>query len=294
MTDPVLLPVLHYPRIISLELDFKRGHGDMYDLERLEHVEQLAIFDPLLIDISPLAQMTTLARLELRSTGAVALRDLPYVHLTSLEFDYENVVDPESLSAFKALTKLQISGLADDTIVTHLATPRAKLERFGLWDARDLRNLNNLISLSAFDSLDFLLLSGAFKLTSIAGIEKWARTLTGIYLMAPFLEDAERLAALPRLRFINLSNTPIRDIAFMAQLSELWVLHVGGVQEGLPDLAPLRDLDKLQYLYLVGNSDVDLTPLAGKANLEISIANIRDRRVSGSAKLGRGSRILAY
>jgi Leucine-rich repeat (LRR) protein len=254
VTDPTLLPVLHYPRIKSLELFFRRGYGDIHDLARLADIERLEISDTLLTDISPLAEMTALTHLELYVTG----------------------ID-----------------LEDDTIAMHLAASRARLRRFGLWRARRVRNLDNLINVPALDSVDFLVLSDAVNLTSIAGIEKWAPTLTGIVLAAPSLKDAARLAALPHLKFINLSTTPIRDIAFMAQLSELWVLHIG-YREALPDLSPLRHLNNLNYLYLHGRGTVDLRPLAGNEDLEVNIADLKERRVLGSDNLGKGSTVVEY
>lgn len=254
VNDPILLPVIHYPRVDNLDLEFKRGFGELHYLAELTTVKNLGIHDPLLEDISPIAGMAALTTLELYRTSPL---------------------------------------LGDDSISMQLATSQAKVKRFALWTARKVRNLDNLSNLPAFASLDFLVLADAVSLTSIRGIEKWGQTLTGIVLAAPNLEDAERLASLPRLRFINFTGTPIQDISFVAQLRELWVFHVG-FREELPDLSPLRHLEKLEYLYLHGRGDVDLSPLAGKENLTVTISNLRARRVLGSADLGEGSMVVNY
>ena len=300
ISDPALLPALHYPRIMSLELDFKHGHGDIRDLARLTGVERLTISDPLLSDLSPLAEMSALDQLDLDITGGIFIRHLPS-QLTVLELmQYENVLDPQVLSEYDNLKKLQVgSSLSSppeivESITSCLAMSRARLERFGVWDATGTDNLSSLTSVPALDSLGFLLLGRALDLRSIAGIEKWSETLTGIVLNARFLNDAENLAALRRLNFINLATTPIHDIGFMSQLSHLWVLHLGGSTEELPNLAPLRDLGKLQYLYLYGSDDVDLTPLAGMEGLQINIANLKSRYILGASKLGKGSKIQSY
>jgi hypothetical protein len=79
----------------------------------------------------------------------------------------------------------------------------------------------------------------------------------------------------------------------MAELSHLEILHLGGAA-GLPDLAPLRHLDELHDLFLYGDDDVDLTPLAGKEGLEVTIMSLRERRVFGHDKLGRTSKVVAF
>jgi hypothetical protein len=303
ITDPALLPVLHYPRIASLALEFKRGCGDISELPTLAKLQRLTISDPLLSDLSPLGGMTALQELELRNTAKTSLQHLPK-QLTKLELtNYENIHDAKALSEFDNLKAFQVNaGKGSPSVVTgltssvtsHLSKSRARLGRFGVWNAASLVNLSLLINVPALDSLNFLLLGRAYSLESIAGIEKWAGTLTGIFLMAPHLKDSQRLAVLSRLEFANLSNTPIRDIGCMAQWPGLRTLHLGGSAVGVPNLAPLRDLGKLTRLFVHGEDDLDLRPLAGKEDLEISVANVNFRRIIGASELGEGSKVINY
>ena len=290
VTDPALLPVLHYPKIYSLSLNFPRGHGDISNVAQATEVERLQISDRLVRDLSPLAEMPKLRSVDLRVTGLVGLEDFAQNSVVELDFDYRNVGDPASLRSFKALKQLQIVGLRNAAALSDMLSPGLELYRFGLWDAEELEDLDGLLSLRALESLGFLLLSRCFRLRSISGIERWANTLTGMYLVAPSLEDVEKVGALPGIGFLNLHHTPVSDLSFITALAQLEVLHLGG--EGpLPDLAPLRGLDRLEYLFLWGNDDVDLTPLAGKDGLTVNLEGFAERRVYGQDKLGKHSRV---
>ena len=91
-----------------------------------------------------------------------------------------------------------------------------------------------------------------------------------------------------RVRFVNFSNTQLRDVSPLAELKSLKILYLGGFSfsdlsplvefknlESLilfstkvSDLSPLEELKKLEVLYLVDTPVSDLSPLAELKKLE--------------------------
>jgi hypothetical protein len=290
VNDPSLLPALRYPIIRSLILDLPRGYGDVSGLSQTVGIRRLILTDPKLVDISPIAAMTDLRHLELRSTGPITLADLAGIALESLELDYLRLTDSHSLGSFTHLETLQISRLHHLGELPNILSSQLKLRRFGLWDASRLGDLGALVRFGGFDSLEFLLLGRCLELRSIIGIEHWADTLTGLYLQAPNLEDVEEISSLPKLEFLNLHHTPINDLSFVANFPNLRILHIGGTGP-LPDLAPVMGLENLTDLFLWGEHDIDLRALAGKRDLSISVRMMLEGSVVGEGQLGKGSRV---
>jgi hypothetical protein len=138
--------------------------------------------------------------------------------------------------------------------------------------------------------LRFLLLGDCDNLEDITSIHQWANTLSGIYLQARNLKHYHPLGELQNLTFANLAWVPIMDLSFVANLSKLNLLHLGGSAK-LPDLEPLLALPELKHLFLYAGHDIDLMPLRGKENLTVHIRVPDHVKVRGAKFLGHGSRV---
>ncbi len=80
------------------------------------------------------------------------------------------------------------------------------------------------------------------------------------------VSDLAPLAGLSRLRRLYLGGTPVSDLAPLAGLTWLWELDLGGTP--VSDLAPLAGLTGLERLDLSGTPVSDLAPLAGLTELK--------------------------
>jgi hypothetical protein len=292
ITDPGLLPSLRFIQPQLLTLSFASGYGDISPIEPLGKLRYLSVRDPLLTRLAPLRECSALESLELWETGRIDLAELcECVNLKKLDFDYNSVGEPSTLRLFTQLDHIQILGMGSFEPIQEILPLETHLIRFGMWDARGLRDLSRMSSDSRLSKLTFLLLGGCRRLHSIAGIETWAETLTGIFLHAPRLHDYQLLGELGKLEFANLSFIPMKDLSFIKRLKKLQLLHLGG-KDPLPSLEPLQELPELTRLYLYGGDDIDLAPLAGKEGIKICIEKGRSRNVYGASLLGKGSTVI--
>ena len=292
VSDPVLLPVLRYPTIDSLSINFPRGHGDLRELAYSRGVRDLTILDPAVEDLSVLEHMHDLRRLILRATGKLDLRTMARKNdITSLDLGVRNVLHFDALKSFEKLRTLEISVLPDVFNIHKFLSPRLKLARFGLWNAITMEDLDELLDVPAIAHLNFLLLSNCRRLRTIEGIETLADTITGLFLSAPHLEDIARIKMLPKINFLNIHLTPLADLSFISPLTDLRILHLGGTGT-IPPLAPLRELQNLEHLFLWGDDGVDLTPLAGKEGLTVRNEGARNRQIRGGEDLGKDSKVV--
>lgn len=295
VNNPAQLTALrHLHDLAFLTLRFPDGHGDVSPLANVPRLEYLSISDQLLHDISPLSACGRLSVLELRQTGRVDLGELAGCHgLRGLDFDYESVVDPARVRHLVMLNNLQASSAHSFRQVQGILPPESRLIRFGLWDALEVGDLDDMRNARQLAEIQFLLLGRAYRLDRIAGIEAWSQTITGVYLQAPRLSDYEVIGSLRNLTFANLRSVPIKDLSFALSLPKLAFLHVGG-NYPLPDLGPLSALPELSHLYLYSSGEIDLRPLAGKECLTVHVARSQSRAVIGADQLGRGSKLQRF
>jgi hypothetical protein len=292
INDPARIPALRYLDPSSLSLFFDLGYGDISGIAGLANLTYLSVRDPLLRDLRPLQQCPNLESLELWETGTIDLTELVgCAKLTKLDFDYSSLIDPFALRSLVQLDNIQASGVNSFAPLRDAIPDNSALRRFGLWEASDMETLSELCADPRLGGLGFLLLGRCHKLQSISGIETWASTMTGIYLHASRLQDYEIIGQLTRLDFANISAVPITDLSFIRNLRELAILHLGGTSP-LPPLDALAELTNLNYLFLHGKDDVDLTPLAGKNDLRVRVANSHLRRIHGTGSLGPGVTVI--
>lgn len=266
------------------------GYGDLGFAERMPKLSALLVReDPALRDLSPLSSSTSLDHLLLANVGRPSLTPLAdIVNLRSLSLEDTRGMDLTPLRACHGLKRLLLGQLQDIAVLEHSLPPTVlSFLIIGncptLGDARILRRFEQLGQLRT-------LRLNACPLTDLVGIEWWADTLSDLSLRgASALTDLRPLRAMTRLNSLDLSETDVRDLTPLRELPNLAALHLRDFRD-LPELGPLTDLPELRYLCLAGSGEVDLTPLAGKPDLQVHL--VRRQRVRGADLLGPRSKIL--
>lgn len=283
--DPGLIVGLKHLKLSTLHCDFAHGYGYVDYLADQPELEHLIVRDRLLRDLSEVAEHPKLTSLTItRNTESVNIAPIGRCEsLRSLNLNWAAIEDVEQLGEIGQIQELDVeSPVMPSHVLPHLAKG-VRLKRFGLWQAIAAR-LDDLLTVPQLSELGFLLLGDAWRLESIAGIDRWANTMTGVYLQAEKLSDVTLLARLPKLTFANLKGTPVDSLEFTRNLTDLERLHIGG-SNVVPHLAPLRDRQSLRYLHIWGSGPVDLSGLAGATDLEVFIDNGRRRPVFGKERL---------
>jgi Leucine-rich repeat (LRR) protein len=228
-TDPTAPDML---RLTVLHIYGSLGITNLTGLECAANLQEMCIYDNLLVDLTPLAGLANLKGLSLKNNEISSL--MPLAGLANIEgLDVENN---------------QVSDL----------TPIAELRNLcALCVNRN--EISDLIPLTGLTKLSFLHLEGnpISDVKPLAGLT----ALTELNLACNAISDLTPLAELTNLNHLDLSESQIRDLAFLAGLTNLNYLDLS--QNQISDLAPLAGLTEMDYLYLNQNQISNLTPLAG-------------------------------
>jgi hypothetical protein len=284
--DPRVLPALGLLPITHLTCWFAHGYGNIDYVRSTPELRFFSVLDSKLNDLRPLAEQPELRELVLAEGGMpVDISPLGRCEaLGKVSLPFGSIAGEQQLQALRSLRVLEFSDDAPlNRVIPNLAQ-ELRLDRLGLRSARSVTELDELIAAPQLAQLNILLLGQADNLESIAGIDRWAETATGIYLRASRLTDVERLSSLKHLSFANLTDTPIKSLDFLRGNSSLNTLYIGGLYEPLPELAPLCDLPALLDLHIRGAGPVDLSGLAGSHGLHVEIEG-HGRAVHGLEKL---------
>jgi hypothetical protein len=252
----------------------------------MSDLTNFALLDSKLSSLAPLGEHPTLERLQLYSeTCRVDISPLSECQsLRAIDMPLRAVADNRQLRSLAHVRELHFS---DDALVPEILAnlgAESRLLRFGIWEARSVTGLGGLVTAPQLETLEFLLLADAYYLNSIAGVERWAETVTGILLEARKLTDVDRISSLPLLEFANLVGTPIRSLDFLRGNSRLARLHIGGMGQ-IPSLTPLCDISALRDLHIWGYGPVDVSELAGATNLTVHVMGNNRRSIHGREKL---------
>jgi NACHT domain len=206
------------------------------------------------------------ANLDLRKivlTQCASQLDLtPLARLPRLEdLEIDCIAEPPDLAWIGMIARLSVKC---ETLPPSYVFPAAT------W--LELRGCDGVVDLGILPAhpgvLQRLSLFGFRNLTSLSGIER-QRGLTMIELFeCGLLTDVAPLASIPALRAVTLELYRGEDV----------------------DLHPIGDLPELRKLSLMGNGPFDLTALAGKSGLVVSVP--MDAKVKGARKLGPGSEVI--
>jgi len=224
-----------------------------------------------LVDLTPLAELTQLQRLDLDGTGVTNLRPLkPLTQLQNLGLNGN--ADLVDLTPLVSLTQLRGLGL-NDTGVKDLGPLKSltQLQVLGLGGT----GVTDLGPLAALTQLHVLYLVGtrARDLSPLASLTQlWLLDLTGTRAT-----DLSPLASLTQLQVLDLTGTSVTDLGPLASLTQLQSLDMRGTCA--TDLRPLVSLVQLQRINLIGTGVTDLRPLRGLTQVIVYIEAARDIRI---------------
>ncbi len=269
-------------------------------------------------DPSNLARLTTLAALDAGSTDLDDLTALSRLEfLQVLWIDRTFVEDLGPLASLPRLRELDIS----DTVINDLS-PLAGMKRLQVVELSD-SFVNDISALSSSNRLTELnikntdvhslaLIDGFRNLTKITANGSQIRSLNDLQRGLPrlaqlFLSGAPlspdfSLRCCPNLAALSLDSDDLRDVRFLRDVPKLRSLVLGGT--GIDDIAPIAELESLQYLDLSRLSpNVRLRPLRNHRGLTHLIApdgtvvvpsNFRASASGDAAKAERNQLIRAY
>ncbi len=264
-TDEVLVSLSQLPEIRSLYF-----HGNTQ-----------------ITSLSPLAQLTELSSLEIRSLKPPSGEHLsiaPLAKCTELikvDFYATHITDVDALRSCPKLQDVSLYMADVDSLAFLAATPDvSSLNLYGFqhtfssYDSVSklsrLKELNiymntqatdaNLAVLSKLTTLRKVDMANSKEVTSLGFLTnchdmdeldaKWSRNLT----------DVSALRGMPYLTKVELDRTAIRDLNALAGKSYLNYLNIS--ETAVTDLSPLKDSLYLETLDLEESAVVDLTPLS--------------------------------
>lgn len=183
------------------------------------------------------------------------------------------------IKELRMLTALEISdarsltGLPDD-IFTHLT----KLECLNL-SGLSIEVLP--ISVYHLTELQKLILKGCSSIKRLRSLRRWRKLvvldLSGAVSFKNFPEASFR--SLPKLQFLDLSNTKISSLPFLRENAELMHLSVIGCQK-MSRLPSIKSLSKLQVLDLSGAGIEEFQDRSFKKNARLKILDLSGTTVS--------------
>ena len=303
------------------ELDaFGMGIRRLEGIEALSSLSSLNLHDNFVEDVSPLADLENLTRLNLRNNEIYDLDLINFdkiLHLPLEELSLRhNVFDLDDgrrirlvdISMLGELSGLRVLELRDNHIadigplagLEHLTYLDIRENRFDDIEAlRDLHSLeylnlreNQIKDLSPLEGLTELVYLNIHTTQIETGWEvlsNFTKLETLIMRDVSIAEQAEILAGLKKLTRLNMRNTDITEIYFTQNMVEMEVLDLRG--NLINHIAPLEHLLSLMEADLRGNRIDDIAPLSNL--IQLRSLNLRGNRVTDLSPLA-GLRDLRY
>ena len=231
----------------------------------------LSLRDRGIRDISSLSELTNLTYLDLAGNAVEDASCLSSLgSLEQLDLSGNPVSDISFLSGMERLRGLTLTGCR----VTDLS-PLAGLTGLSALYLTD-NPVRSFGSLTTLKSLSILAVSGTgFSDCSLVS----ELPLTEFYADRDRLQDVEKLAEVPTLVHLSLSETGITDIWFLSGLTGITWLELEG--NAITDLSPLSGLSGLAQCSLAGNNIEDIRPLSALGDLEY--LDLRRNRLTSEA-----------
>jgi internalin A len=242
--------------------------------------DELNLSGKLLLDLSPLLNLTNLRELNISNTQISNLEQLKHLDkLESLNVSSTQIIDLNSLESLNQLEDLDVSETqvmdlsplinltalqqlsVSNTQVSNL-TPLANLQALqelsvSNTQVSDLRPLTNLIALQQL-YVENTQVSDLTPLTNLQALKHLSVNKTQVSDLTP-------LTNLTALQYLDVNNTQVSDLTPLTHLTALEYLYVSNTQ--VSDLTPLTHLTALEYLYVNYTQVSDLTPLSNLSQL---------------------------
>lgn len=248
--------------------------NDLSPLANLTSLQSLSLSGTGVRDISPLAALTELRSLSLTGTQVSDIRPLASLtRLESLSLSGTAVFDVDALSSLTSLKTLHLDGTDVREII-----PLASLKSLDWLDLNGtgVRDIDPISSLSGLKWLD-LSGTGVRDVSSLSALT----VLERLYLNSTDVTDIKALASLTSLQWLDLNMTQVRDISAAASFACLRRLGLNGTN--VSDVGPLGGLTDLNWLDLNGTRVSDVSPLASLTSLHS--LDLTDTAVSDTSML---------
>jgi Leucine-rich repeat (LRR) protein len=243
-----LSPLLYLQNLLSLDLS-NCPLDDLTPLGQLASLTKLDLRQSIEsgVDLAPLAAAPALVELALQSTELGDLSPLGQIDtLHTLHLSFATLSDPASAAQLKQIKELRATGVFSD------ATPLGALTQLELLEVRN-------------------------------------KTLA----------NASALSPLVNLTHLDVRSTGITSAAFVSAMTKLTYLSLASNQ--VSDLAPLQGLSALQTLHLNQNPVASLTPLASNTGIAtgdsifltaVGTLNCQNEAANIATITGRGATIV--
>jgi hypothetical protein len=225
-------------------LNLRNNHlDDISLLAKLTKLESLDLRNNSIVDISPLANMVRLQYLNLHSNSAIRSIE-PLASLTSLKkLILGNIPIGEQAQIIGSLTAIEYLNLRNcDLQDIDFLTPLTRLTHLNLYANPQIRSIKAISGLSQLETL--------------------------ILADLPLNEQAHQLSILQKLSYLNLRNTNLSDISFLADLKDLEYLNLHS-NPRIQDIQALEQLTKLKHLILRN------VPVNDQAEILASLTRLR-------------------
>ncbi|MEM6641927.1 MAG: leucine-rich repeat domain-containing protein [Bacteroidota bacterium] len=242
----------------------KTAFSDLSVLGNSSNLLELLLSETSVTDLQPLSQLTKLRLLDISETSLLTLKGLE--SCSSLEFINVGQTMVNSLAPLQEAVNLKkieadLSDISQEEVDDFL---QIRPETIVIINSRELRDWWDGL-LGAWQSFyrelldqDFSTKEDLIRLTDLDSID--------VSSMAAFpLEEA--LSKLKKLRYVNVSNHPIRSLEAMSDMELLKVLIAENTS--LTNLAGLEKNPNLQQLSLAGSPVKDITPLQSLSRLSL-------------------------
>ena len=265
------------------------GISSLVGIQNLTGLRDLFLRGNRITDLTPLATLTELTRLDLNANASaegVRLRDLTGLaglgKLTVLDLGSNRVADLRELSGLTSLTalRLQANSIVDVSPLRGLESLTSLyLAANSITDVGPLGGLTRLTTLHLYNN-------SISEISPLAGLTE----LTDLRLDGNWISDVRPLASLTKLTEVWLNENAIEDIGPLAALRGVQRLELR--RNPIEDVGSLSTLVALRNVGLRWTALTDIRALASLLRLED--VDLRDTRVScwdANALVARGVRV---
>ena len=211
-------------------------------------------------DLSPLAAMTELKRLDLSNCSRIT--DLsPLSSLSDLKYLNLSMTAVTDLTPLSSLTALQVLHASEMPIAD--LTPLSAMKELQELFISDTR-VSSLAPLASLPSLR-ILWAGSCALSDITPL-RTVSSLVEVNLTNNEITDISALADKPLLQIADIGYNPIADLSPLSGNSAIRIINCPDAE--ISDLTPLAGMTQLESLFVPNNKITDISPLRNLSNLE--------------------------